>query len=168
MKTTFGTLAGAALAALALAAPAAAQAGPDSVAYRSEPEPVWVMVEDTEDAGVHSVSAAVLWADYRSQLPFSFELRAGDLVVLLASGDDPEGTESCAYRSGAMAHGSEGFQPMERADVDCLAPPAEALTWVAVGYFGSRMECAPAEREGGDTPELRVFACYWAEPFGGD
>ena len=166
MKTTFGTLAGAALL-LALAFPAAAQERPDSVAYRGESLPVWVAVEDTKDAGVHSVSAVVKWADHRSQLPFSFELRPGDLVVLLASGDDPEGTESCAYRSGAMAHGSEGFQPMERADVDCFAPPAEALPWVAVGYFGSRMECAPAEREGGDTPELRVFACYWAEPPGG-
>ena len=131
--------------------------------YRSETFPVWVMVEDTDEAGVHLVSASVLWDDHRSKLPFSIELQAGDLVVLLASGDDPEGTESCAYRSALMEHGSEGYQPMERADPECLAPPAEALAWVAVGHFGNRMECAPAVRQCGDTPERRVFACYFAE-----
>lgn len=167
MKTTFGTLAGAALAVLAFAFPAAAQERPDSVAYRSQSLPVWVAVEDTDNAGGHSVGAAVRWADYRSQLPFSGEILPGDLVVLLASGDDPEGTEACAYRSGEMAHGSEGFHPMERADADCLAPPAEVLAWVAVEHFGHPMACVPAEREGGDTPERRVFACYWAEPPGG-
>ena len=167
MKTTLKAFAGAALAAL-IATPAAAQEpGADSVLYRSEPLPVWVMIEDTDEAGVHQVSASVLWDDHRSNLRFSFEIGEGDLVVLLASGDDPEASESCAYRSALMAHGSDGFHPMERADADCLAPPAEALAWVAVGHFGSRMECAPAGRQGGDTPERRVFGCYWAEPPGG-
>lgn len=167
MKTTLKAIAGVALAAL-IASPAAAQeAGADSVLYRSEALPVWVMVEDTDQAGVHQVSAAVLWDDYRSTLPFSFEIGEGDLVVLLASSDDPEASESCAYRSAVMAHGSDGFHPMERRDRDCLAPPAEVLAWVAVGHFGNRMECAPAGRQGGDTPERRMFACYWAEPPGG-
>ena len=165
MKTTLRVLSVAAVLA-AFAAPLAAQeeAG-DSVVYRSAPEPVLVMVEDTDDAGVHRVGVAVLWDDHRSSLPFSFELLEGDLVVLLASGEGPETTEACAYRSGEMAHGSEGLHPAKRAGADCYAPPTAALAWVAVEYFGRRMACVGTRRANGpDTPERRLFACYWPVP----
>lgn len=160
MRAIFGTLF-----ALALAFPAAAQEPGDTVELaRSAEVPVWVLVEDVDDeAGAHRVRVAVVWEDWRHGFRFSEEVLPGELVVLVAKSEDPARAETCDYASALMLHESEGFQPFERADTDCLAPPAEYLPWIAAEHRGSPMVCDEASRTGNQDPAIRVYGCYFAE-----
>ncbi|MYC98300.1 MAG: hypothetical protein F4X13_03430 [Gammaproteobacteria bacterium] len=162
-KTTF-----AALFAAVLALPAAAQeTPPDTTTYRGAAMPVWVAVEDVEhEAGAHRVRAAVVWDDYRSTLRFATEILPGELVVTIPKSEDPASAETCSYTSALMAHGSEGYQPFERADTDCLAPPVEHLAWIEVEHLGAPLACVRALRNDGkeDAPTQRLYGCYWAQP----
>lgn len=158
----------AALLAAMTAAPAAAQeTPPDTTAYRGAPIPVWVVVEDVEgEAGAHRVYATVEWDDYRSTLRFATEILAGDLVVLLPKGEgrDADLSESCAFASGLMAHGSERSEPMDRTDTECLAPPAEHLPFVGAEHLGAPLACKEAKpKDGTEDPRIRYYGCYWAE-----
>lgn len=169
----------AAVLAAVLAAPVAAQETPpdtttlpDTTTYKSAPAPVWIVVEDVEGkAGAHRVRAAVVWDDYRSTLRFATEILAGDLTVRLPKGEGPDAdpSESCAFTSALMPHGSDTFQPMDRADAECLAPPVEALPFVVVEHLYAPMACERATRKDGteDPPTRRYYGCYWAEPPGG-
>lgn len=162
------------LLAAVLAAPVAAQeTPPDTTAYESAPAPVWVVVEDVEgEAGAHRVRAAVVWDDYRSTLRFSAEILAGDLMVRLPKTEDPDAdpSQGCAFTSALMLHGSATYEPMNRADADCLAPPVEYLPFIAVEHLGAPMACERATRKDGteDPPTRRIYGCYWASnPNGG-
>ena len=160
---TLRVLAVAAVLAVASAVPATAQEPGDSVVYEGDPFPVWVLVEDAEEAGAHRVAALVKWDDYRSILRFAVEVLPGELVVTIPKNEGLVSLETCAYTSALMAHGSEGLQPMERADSDCLAPPVEHLSWIAAEHLGSPMACARATRKDGtDPPTRRIYVCYWA------
>ena len=163
---TLRVLAAAAVAAVGTAFPAAAQEPGDSVAYEGDPFPVWVLVEDGGESGAHRVAALVKWDDYRSILRFAVEVLPGDLVVTIPRNEGAVSTETCAYASALMAHGSEGLQPMERADAECYAPPVERLAGIGAAHLGSPMTCAEADRTDGiEDPTLRVFFCYWtADP----
>ena len=156
----------AAAVAVVLVAPsvAAAQKVGD-VLYESAGVPVWVVVEDVKgEAGVHRVRATVLWDDYRSGLRFAAEVLPGDPVVTIPKTEDPAGAETCSYTSALMAHGSKYAHPMERADTDCYAPPAENLPWIAAEHRGSALACTEAERtDGAEDPAIRYYACYFAE-----
>ncbi|MDE0659884.1 MAG: hypothetical protein OXI79_09595 [Gammaproteobacteria bacterium] len=165
MRTIFGMLF-----TLALALPAEAQEPPDStdgpeVGTQSARFPVWLLVEDVEhEAGAHRVYATVEWEDWRTGFRFSEEVLPGELMVLVAKSEDPASAETCDYTSALMLHGSEEWEPMERADTDCLAPPVENLPWIAVDYRGLPMACTEAKREDGiEDPSRRFFACYFAE-----
>ncbi|MYA17532.1 MAG: hypothetical protein F4086_11445 [Gemmatimonadetes bacterium] len=168
MRTIYGVLF-----TLALALPAAAQEPGDSIpedAPRSAPVPVWVIVEDVEnEAGAHLVRAAVMWEDWRHGFRFSVEVLPGDLVVSVPKHEGVISLETCDYTSALMAHGSEGYQPFERADTDCLAPPVEYMAAISVEHLGAPMACTEADRADGiEDPTLRIFGCYWAQdPTGG-
>lgn len=165
MKTTLGVLF-----ALALALPAAAQelGGVDSVpgvGTMNAAVPVWVVVEDLEhEAGAHWVRAAVIWEDDRLGFRFSEDVLPGELVVTIPKNEGVVSLETCAYASALMAHGSEGYQPMGRADSDCFALPVEYLSWIGAEYRGSPMACIEAERgDGIEDPTIRIYGCYWAQ-----
>lgn len=165
MRKIFGVLFG-----LALALPAAAQEPPDTtdgpqVGTKSAATPVWVVVEDIDgEAGAHRVFATVVWEDWRTGFRFSEEVLPGELMVTIPKSEDPASAETCDYASALMEHGSEGFQPMERADADCLAPPVENLPWIAADHRGSPMACDEAQRTDGiEDPSRRFFGCYFAE-----
>lgn len=162
-KTTFAALA---LAVLAL--PAAAQeTPPDTTTYEGAAMPVWVALEDVEhEAGAHRVRVAVVWDDHRSGLRFAGEVLPGDLVVMIPKTEGVVSVETCAYTSALMAHGSESYQPMERADADCLAPPVEYLAYIEVEHLGAPLACIRALRNDGkeDPPTQRLYGCYWAQP----
>jgi hypothetical protein len=168
MRKTFGVLF-----ALALALPAAAQEPGDSavsvVGTTSAAVPVWVVVEDVEgEVGAHQVRAAVIWEDYRLGFRFSGEVLPGELVVAIPKDEGVVSTETCAYASALMTHGSEGYQPMERADADCLAPSVEHLSWIGAEHRGSPMACKEADRgDGIENPRIRIYGCYWATEPGG-
>lgn len=165
MRTTYGVLF-----ALALALPAAAQEVGDTatsmVGTRSAAVPVWVVVEDVEqEAGAHRVRAAVIWEDYRLGFRFSEEVLPGELVVTIPKTEGLVSLATCAYTSPLLAHGSEGYQPLERADSDCLAPPVQYLSWIGAEHRGSPLACQ--EAEGIEDPRVRVYGCYWAQDPGG-
>ena len=160
-----------AAAVLLLAAPVAGQEGADTTVYEGAKAPVWLTVEDVEgDAGAHRVYVAVKWDDYRSTLPFSVEIGPGDVTVFLPKTEDADESdlsEGCRLTSPLMEHGNPGMVPANRADTDCLAPPAAYLPLVGIEYTGSaaRMACLPAARDDGiEDPEVRYFACYWSAP----
>ena len=69
MKTMLRLLAGAASAVL-FAFPAAGQEPGNSALYEGDPFPVWVAVEDGDEAGAHRVEVMIRWADAGSILPF--------------------------------------------------------------------------------------------------
>ncbi len=169
MRTTmFGGLL-----ALALALPAAAQEPGDTlvgaVGTQSSRLPVWVVVEDVEgEAGAHRVRAGVKWEDWRLGFRFSEEVLPGELVVTIPKTEGVVSLETCDYANALMPHGSDPYQPMERADTYCLAPPVEYLSWIAVEHRGSPMACREAERTDGiEDPTLRIYACYFAQKPGG-
>ena len=153
-------------AALLPLAAAAQETPPDTTAYESVPAPVWVIVEDAEhEAGAHRVRAAIVWDDYRSTLRFATEVLAGELVVRIPKTEGVVSLETCGYANELMPHGSDYYQPLERADTGCLAPPVEHLSWIAVEHRGSPMACAVASRTDGrpDPPTLRYYGCFWAQ-----
>lgn len=149
--------------AVAFAFPAAAQEPGDSVVYEGDPFPVWVLIEDGSEAGTHQVAALVKWDDYRySNMRFAGEVLPGDLVVSVPKSAGVVSVETCSYTSALMAHGSEGLQPMERADSDCLAAPVEDLAWIGLEHLGAPMKCAATERSDGlEDPTRRLYACYF-------
>ena len=169
MKTTLRVWAVAAVLAAAGAFPAAAQEPPgDSVMYEGDPFPVWVLVEDGNEPGAHRVSALVKWDDYRSILRFAVEVLPGDLVVSIPKSGGVVSLETCGYASALMAHGSEGLQPFERADSDCLAAPVADVAWIGLEHWGAPLECTVGDDGPGDDPTRRLYACYWAaSPDGG-
>lgn len=164
MRTIFGVLF-----TLALALPTAAQEPPDTtsgpaVGTTSARFPVWVLVEDAEEAGAHRVYATVVWEDWRTGFRFSEEVLPGELVVMIPKNEGLVSLETCDYTSALMPHGSEEWEPMEGADMDCLAPPTENLPWIAADYRGLPMACTEAKREDGlEDLSRRFFACYFAE-----
>ena len=160
-----------AAAVLLLAAPVAGQDGADTTVYTSADVPVWLMVEDVkDDAGAHRVYVAVKWDDHRSKLPFSQQIEAGDLKVFLPKTEDADADDlpyGCRFTSSRMEHGNPGAFPADRADKDCLAPPAASLPLIGIEYTGSPvpMACEPAEpKDGTEDPKVRYFACYWPDP----
>ncbi len=170
MKTAKTTIA--AVLAVLWAFPATAQeTPPDTTTYEGAGVPVWVVVEDVEgEAGAHRVRAAVVWDDHRSGLRFASEILAGDLVVLLpkGEGEDADLSDSCTFTSALMAHGADRPEPLDRADADCLAPPAEYLPFIGAEHRGSPLACNEAKRtDGTEDPRIRYYGCYWAEPPGG-
>ncbi len=89
-------------------------------------------------------------------------------MVTIPKSEGVVSSETCSYKSVLMAHGSKHAHPMERADKDCLAPPAENLAWIAAEHLGSPMACAQASRtDGKEDSNVRAFGCYWAEKPGG-
>ena len=116
------------------------------------------------EAGAHRVRAAVVWEDWRLGFRFSEEVLPGELVVTIPKTEGVVSLETCDYANALMPHGSEPYQPLERADTDCLAPPVEHLSWIAVEHRGSPMACTEAELGGGiEDPTLRVYGCYFAQ-----
>lgn len=170
MKTTFKTLAGAALAVLAFAFPAAAQEPtPDSVAYQGQSLPVWVAVEDAPDGtGTHRVRVLVRWDDHRSTLRFATDVLPGELLVFLPRSATAEDlTEVCVFASGYMAHESQAHHPMESDDANCTGPPVAALAFVAVEHSGDPLACVATEPDGEADPSRRMYACYFDRKPGG-
>ena len=140
-----------AAAVLLLAAPVAGQDGADTTVYTSADVPVWLMVEDVkDDAGAHRVYVAVKWDDHRSKLPFSQQIEAGDLKVFLPKTEDADADDlpyGCRFTSSRMEHGNPGAFPADRADKDCLAPPAASLP--LIGNRVHRLAGADGLRAGG-------------------
>ena len=166
MKKVFGVLC-----AVALALPAAAQEPGDSsmVGVQSAPVPVWVVVEEADgEAGAHHVRAVVVWEDSGLGFRFSEEVLPGELVVMLPKTDEADSQGTCDYASELMEHGSEGYQPLERGDPDCLSPPVEDMAGIEVEHRGAPMACIEADRKDGtEDPTIRFYGCYWAEYPGG-
>lgn len=160
-----------AAAVLLFAAPVAGQEGADTTVYEGGDIPVWVKVEDVEgEPGAHRVYLAVTWDDYRSTLPFAVEVGPGDLTVFLPKtedADESDVSDGCRFTSSRMEHGNPGAHPADRADADCLAPPAELLPLIGVEYTGAPapMACKPAKRDdGNEDPATRYYGCYWSVP----
>lgn len=167
---TLRALAAAAVLAVSLAYPAAGQEPGDSLVFEGDPFPVWVLVEDADEAGARRVRAAVRWDDHRSTLRFSADVLPGGLLVFLptsAKATDIRG--SCVFASGHIAHESQGYHAMERDDTNCTALPVAALPFVAVEHSGDPLACTEAERTDGiEDPSVRLYACYLdKEPGGG-
>lgn len=160
-KTTLKVLAGAALAGLS-ALPAAAQEAGDSVLYEGDPFPVWVAVEDGDEAGAHRIEVMIRWADSGSILPFSADIEPGGLSVLLpVHAGALDLTESCAYTTTeTTAYG--GGPALAREDDYCSPPVVERIDVVAVEYDHERLACDLMDPLSGEpSPNYRVFACYW-------
>lgn len=167
---TLRVLAVAAVLAVAFAVPVTAQEPGDSVMYEGDPFPVWVLVEDADEAGAHRVEVMVRWDDYRSILRFATDVWPGELLVFLPTSEDSEDiTDSCVFASGFMAHESQDRHAMEPEDANCTGPPVAALPFVAVEHSGDPLACSLAERTdgGAEDPARRLFACYFDREPGG-
>ena len=161
-KTTFTAV----LAALCALPAAAQETPPDTTTYESAPVPVWIAVQDVEDAaGAHRVRAAIIWDEHGSKLRFGDKVLAGDLVVSLAAVDAKDATKTCTFTSPDILHGSKSYQSMRRDDDKCLALGVESLSSIGVTHLGSPMVCLVSARVDGkeDPSGLRYYGCYWAE-----
>ena len=153
------------LAALAIAPAAEAQEAGDSV--WSSAIPVWLMVKDGNEAGVHEVRVAIEWDDPGTTLWFARSLDEGEIVVLIPVSEDAgedDLADGCRHLGPAMEHGAGGLWEGKPEGASCKAPQADKLPLVGVTLSGHAMACKDAPRKDGTVEAgTRYFGCYWAK-----